>query len=99
MVSMASLESFQADSWVRLLHATGVGVGLGLGVGVGVVLGVGEGVFEGGLKGAGDGLMLRIGAAGRAPSSTAVIEPVPMSTTSTTTEALGLGNTPAQRVM
>ena len=103
MVSMASLESFQVASSVRLLHAIGVGVvaglGLALAVGVAVAIGVGDGVPDGGFNGAGEGLMLRIGAAGRAPSSTAVIEPVTMSTTRTTTEALGLGNTTAQRVM
>jgi hypothetical protein len=103
MVSMASLESFQVASWVRLLQAIGVGVGVGLGLGIGVgasvAVGVEEGVLDGGLDGVGEGLMLRTGAAGRAPSSTAVIEPVPIRTTSTTTEALGLGNTTAQRVM
>jgi len=88
-------------SWVRLLQAIGAGVGVavGAGVGVGLALVVGEAVLEGGLKGAGDGLMLSSRGEGRALSSKAVIDPVPMRTTSTIRVALGLGSTTAQRVM
>jgi hypothetical protein len=98
MVSIASLESVQVASWVRLLHAIGVGMGAGVGVGVAVAVGVGEAVPEGGLNGAGDGLMLSSGDEGRALSSNAVMEPVPMRTTRTIRVTLGLGSTKAQRV-
>jgi len=94
---MASLESVQVASWVRLLQAIGVGVGVGVGVGLALV--VGEAVLKGGLKGAGDGLMLSSGAEGRALSSKAVMDPVPMRTTRTISDAVGLGSTTAQRVM
>jgi hypothetical protein len=86
-----------------LLQTTGVGEGVGFGVGVGVAfavgVGVGEAVFEGRSNGVGEGLMLRMTGDGRAPSSTAVMEPVPMRTTRAITVALGLGSTTAQRVV
>jgi len=98
---MASLESVQVASWVRLLHAIGVGVGAGVAVELGVALaaGVGKAAPEGGSKGAGDGLILSSGGEGRALSSKAVMEPVAMRTTSTIRVAPGLGSTTAQRVI
>jgi hypothetical protein len=101
MVSMASRESLQAASCAWLVHSTAVGLGVGVGVGVDVgvplAVGMGEGVVAGDLEGVGDGLRLRADD-GRAPSRTAVTDPVPMRTTSTITDALGLESTTAQRV-